>query len=73
MRANTSFASYLHSWYDERKDNMEWDLIMAVRVTEEMLKGTTFEKIAETIKDSVAKSGYTVYDSFYEETCEDAR
>jgi hypothetical protein len=64
-------APYLHSWYDERKDNMEWDLIMSVRVTEEMLKGTTFEEIAETIKDSAEKSGYTVYDSFYEEACED--
>lgn len=71
MRADTSFASYPHTWYDERKDNMEWDLIMSVRVTEEMLEGTTFEEIAETIKDSAEKSGYVVYDSFYEEACED--
>ena len=64
-------APYLHTRYDERKDNMEWDLIMSVRVTEEMLEGTTFEEIAETIKDSAEKSGYVVYDSFYEEVCED--
>lgn len=64
-------APYLHTWYDERKDNMEWDLIMSVRVTEEMLKGTTFEAIAETIKDSAEKSGYVVYDTFYEEVEED--
>lgn len=71
MRADTSFASSPHTWYDERKDNVEWDLIMSVRVTEEMLEGTTFEEIAETIKDSAEKSGYVVYDSFYEEACED--
>ena len=71
MRADTSSASYLHSWYDERKDNMEWDLIMSVRVTEEMLEGTTFEEIAETIKDSAEKSGYAVYDTFYKEVEED--
>ena len=64
-------APHLHTWYDERKDNMEWDLIMSVRVTEEMLEGTTFEEIAETIKDSAEKSGYVIYDSFYEEACED--
>ncbi len=64
-------APYPHTWYDERKDNMEWDLIMSVRVTEEMLEGTTFEEIAETIKDSAEKSGYVVYDSFYEEACKD--
>ena len=50
---------------------MEWDLIMSVRVTEEMLEGTTFEEIAKTIKDSAEKSGYVIYDSFYEEACED--
>lgn len=64
-------APYLHTWYDERKDNMEWDLIMSVGVTEEMLEGTTFEEIAETIKDSAEKSGYVVYDIFYEEVEED--
>lgn len=81
-------APYLHTWYDERKDNMdqmlnlkverpdapetkEWDLIMSVRVTEDMLEGTTFEEIAETIKDSAEKSGYIVYDQFYEEVNED--
>ena len=49
----------------------EWDLIMSVRVTEEMLEGTSFEEIEETIKNSAEKSGYIVYDTFYEEVCED--
>lgn len=74
MRADTSFASYPHSWYDERKVNMEgkeWDLILSVRVTEEMLEGTSFEEIAETVKNSAEKSGYVVYDSFYEEAVTD--
>lgn len=52
-------------------ETKEWDLIMSVRVTEEMLEGTTFEAIAETIKDSAEKSGYVVYDTFYEEVEED--
>jgi len=69
-----SFVCILHTWYVERKVIMkgkEWDLIMSFRVTEEMLEGTTFEAIAETIKDSAEKSGYVMYDAFYEEVEED--
>lgn len=50
---------------------MEYDLILSVRVTEEMLEGTSFEAIAQAVKDSAEKSGYAVYDAFYEEACED--
>lgn len=49
---------------------MNWDLIMTIRVTEEMLEGTTHETIAEDVKYSAEKSGYVVDDYFWEEAKE---
>lgn len=48
-----------------------YELYLVVRITPDMLEGTTCEEIGKTIQNYAEKSGYCVDDVFVEEAQEE--
>lgn len=52
---------------------MEYEIYLVVRVTQDMLEGTTLESIQEDVKHHAEKSGYMIDDVWSEEVEEEDR
>ena len=50
---------------------MEYEIYLVVRVTQDMLEGTTLEAIQEDLKYHAEKSGYAIDDVWSEEAREE--
>ena len=52
---------------------MEYEVYLVIRVTQDMLEGTTLESIQQDVKYHAEKSGYVVDDVWNEEVKEEHR